>query len=239
MISSSSVWSSFLCPLPHELYLSQRVRKCLRSSWEGVARLAHGPASVRDAVGFELSYTDPNTEAHLNPQNCLTILYEYVRLVLRKNVEIFEDTDTGMVCRYPKPSGFAIVDSACPDPEGPSFSDFLAPVQQDGWSHRSLQQRWLAFLAVRRLIREGFIGENNMPTPRALETDPNSDFFGGRVYERTSTPPEDPVPVEPSHTVQPVAGRAVGNEHSELQTHLTNPKSFLNDTLSGVLRPHM
>jgi len=64
---------------------------------------------------------------------------------------------------------------------------------------------------------------------RAIDTDPG-------VHERTSTPPEDPVPVEPSHTVQPDAGRAVGNVHSELQTHQTNPKSFLNDTLSGVLR---
>jgi len=204
------------------------------SVMSGVARSATGPAAVADSIN--LDYIHPNTEAHVTPTNCFNILHEYVQKVLRKTVhtaDIFTETDTGMVCRYPTPCGFTTLDSACLDAEDPSLSTFRAALQQERWNHQTSLQRWLAFLAVSRLIREGFIGEDNMPTARALETDPCSDVFGFASHERAGTSS-----VETSSTAPRGSGRAVG-VHPETEIHQAiNPKSRLSETLQKVLRPH-
>merc|ERR1712136_706417 len=197
------------------------------SVMSGVARSATGPAAVADSIN--LDYIHPNTEAHVTPTNCFNILHEYVQKVLRKTVhtaDIFTETDTGMVCRYPTPCGFTTLDSACLDAEDPSLSTFRAALQQERWNHQTSLQRWLAFLAVSRLTREGFIGEDNMPTARALETDPCSDVFGFASHERAGTSS-----VETSSTAPRGSGCAV-SVHLESPIHQASVEMPVPNTVS-------
>jgi len=172
------------------------------SSGEASDALVPEPVAYGSSVSEPFPFEHPNTEAQLTASNCLSILYEYVQRVLKESVQpdqLFQccenseeecDKTTIISCCIPTPKGeLKISDDEVAEhwrkaigmPGPPSLADFRELVLKDmevKWSEVAWARRRFAFVTVRRLMKDSYINEHNLPSEEALcDTSENCEGF--------------------------------------------------------------
>eukprot|EP00930_Biecheleria_cincta_P013233 TRINITY_DN11909_c1_g1_i1.p1 TRINITY_DN11909_c1_g1~~TRINITY_DN11909_c1_g1_i1.p1 ORF type:complete len:1242 (+),score=227.20 TRINITY_DN11909_c1_g1_i1:114-3839(+) len=166
------------------------------NNWEDEAqqaRLMHAAArsdsSMLDekprAAIYPYAFEHPTTKATLDAYNCLAILREYVQKTAKgewPNPFKFGVDRQLMECVVPIPPspGQLVLQEvevanfwkrAAENQGEPKLTDFTQLLDQEriqNWTDVQLIQHRCAYVAVRRLIDQGFIDEHNMPSEEAL-----------------------------------------------------------------------